>query len=67
MKENSKIYSPYEFFYIESMFFNTRMALDTLDKVNPLIERATFSKSANEIPTLLQNIALHSAALSRYF
>src|SRR5688572_23381321 len=70
-----KIWPPYETFYIHSMLFNTRSAVNSIKSLQKAFGALPRNCSLADIERLdsqvilneLQNIVLQGAALSRYF
>ncbi len=70
-----KIWPPYEIFYIHSMLFNTRSAVNSINSLQKAFGTLPQNCSFADIEHLdrqvilneLQNIVLQGAALSRYF
>jgi len=75
MKETSSIFSPHIIFYYESIRFHCQCALSSVDVVASFIDMSNETKGNYEmtdelryqILDNLQNILVHSAAISRYF
>jgi hypothetical protein len=75
MKEASSIFAPHIIFYYESIRFHCQCALSSVDFVASFIDMSNETKGnyemtdelRNQILDNLQNILVHSAAISRYF
>lgn len=70
MSELSKIWPPYEVFYIEAMLFNTQSVLSSVTNLGELFqhrEKDGAYINSRQILDELQNIILNAAAISRYF
>lgn len=69
------IWPPHEAFYINSMLFNSTIAIRSILRIQSILERLPRESSIDDIERLptkpilneLQNIVLQSAAISRYF
>ena len=75
MKETPGIFAPHLIFYYESIRFHCQCALSSVDVVASFIDMSNETKGNYEmtdelryqILDNLQNILVHSAAISRYF
>lgn len=74
-KQPTEIWAPYEAFYIQSMLFNTRAAMESLGVITSVMEHLDETKAefpyedvdTSDVLNHLQNLVLHAGAISKYF